>query len=314
MNFGSRSRIYSTTLMRWRRTNVWSSSKALAEGTCSCKREVETLLDHFDAATSFLETSPFSQRIGFLAAQPQALTAGSVVGSFEIVHLIGRGGMGEVYRATDNRLKRDVALKVLPTYLTTDARALCRFELEAQAAGRLNHSNIVAVYDIGVQEGAPYLVSELLEGESLRSRLAKGRLTLRTAIDYARQIAGGLAAAHRVGITHRDIKPENLFITQDGRVKILDFGLATCVEARPDKLAERVSTPSIETEPNRLLGTPPYMSPEQIRGERRIIVPTFSVSVASSTKWLRDSRHFRGTHRSPLHLPFSTRSRNQSAG
>ncbi len=235
-------------------------------GDLLLQREVETLLDHFDAASSFLETSPVA-KIGSLSARPQALTAGKVVGSFEVVHLIGRGGMGEVYRATDKRLKRDVALKVLPTCLSTDARALCRFELEAQAAGRLNHSNIVAIYDIGVHEGAPYLVSELLEGESLRSRLAKGRLPLKTAIDYASQIAAGLAAAHRVGITHRDIKPENLFITQDGRVKILDFGLATCVETRPDTLAERVSTPSIQTAPGRVLGTPPYMSPEQIRGE-----------------------------------------------
>jgi serine/threonine protein kinase len=161
------------------RARAMTPDKRVAFLQCACggdlllQREVETLLDHFDAASSFLETSPLAQMIGSLAPRPQALAAGRMVGSFEIVHLIGRGGMGEVYRATDNRLKRDVALKVLPTYLSTDARALCRFELEAQAAGRLNHSNIVAVYDIGVHEGAPYLVSELLEGESLRSRLAK---------------------------------------------------------------------------------------------------------------------------------------------
>lgn len=142
----------------------------------------------------------------------------------------------------------------MPSYFSTNPDALCRFELEAQAAGRLNHPNILAVYDIGVHEGAPYIVSELLAGESLRGRLAKGRLAIATVIDYAKQIAAGLAVAHKEGITHRDIKPENLFVTHDGRVKMLDFGLATGPEG--------------QTETGRAMGTAPYMSPEQTRGEK----------------------------------------------
>src|SRR5512144_1743340 len=134
--------------------------------------------------------------------------------------------MGEVYRAKDPRLKREVAIKVLPASFSRDADRLRRFEHEAQAAGALNHPNITAVYDIGSCDGAPYVVQELLEGESLRAALAAGKLPPRRAVAYAIQIAQGLAAAHEKGIVHRDLKPENLFVTKDGRVKILDFGLA----------------------------------------------------------------------------------------
>ncbi len=175
--------------------------------------------------------------------------------------------MGEVYRARDARLKRDVAIKVLPSSFSQDEERLRRFEREAQAAGSLNHPNITAVYDIGTHDGAPYIVTELLEGETLTSALAGGKLPTRKAIDYALQIAHGLAAAHEKGIIHRDLKPENLFVLKDGRVKILDFGLAklTHSEARPE--VTNSPTASGATEPGVVLGTLGYMSPEQVKGK-----------------------------------------------
>ncbi len=154
------------------------------------------------------------------------LPPGSRVGAYEIVELIGRGGMGEVYRARDSRLKRDVALKVLPETLADKPDFVRRFEQEAQAAAALNHPNIVAVYDVGVGPGPLHVVSELLEGKTLRSALEAGPISVRQAIEWASQIAEGLAAAHDKGIVHRDIKPENVFMTEGDRVKILDFGLA----------------------------------------------------------------------------------------
>jgi Tol biopolymer transport system component len=174
--------------------------------------------------------------------------------------------MGEVYRARDSRLQRDVAIKVLPASLSQDADRLRRFEQEARAAGLLNHPNITAVYDIGTHEGAPYVVSELLEGETLRGRLSGGALPPRKAIDYALQIAHGLAAAHEKGIVHRDLKPENLFVTKDGRVKILDFGLAKLVHPEERGAQTELPTATAGTEPGVVLGTIGYMSPEQVRG------------------------------------------------
>ena len=153
------------------------------------------------------------------------LAAGTRLGPYEVLAPIGAGGMGEVYRAKDPRLGREVAIKVLPASFSQDPDRLKRFEQEARAAGVLNHPNITAVHDLGTHEGAPYIVTELLEGETLRARLLAGSLPVRKAIDYAVQIARGLAAAHEKGIVHRDLKPENLFLTKDGRVKILDFGL-----------------------------------------------------------------------------------------
>jgi len=195
------------------------------------------------------------------------LAAGSKLGPYEILGQIGAGGMGEVYRAKDPRLGRDVAIKVLPASFSQDADRLRRFEQEARAAGVLNHPNITAVYDIGTHEDAPYVVQELLEGETLRTALSGGKLPPRKAIDYALQIAHGLAAAHEKGIVHRDLKPENLFVTRDGRVKILDFGLAklTLNEARPE--ATSLPTATGGTEPGVVLGTLGYMSPEQVKGK-----------------------------------------------
>ena len=151
---------------------------------------------------------------------------GSVFGLYEIRGFIGAGGMGEVYRAHDPRLGRDVALKLLPATFAHDVERLHRFEQEARATAALNHPNITAIYDIGTSEGQPFVVSELLEGDTLRTVLAAGALPLRTAVGYAQQVARGLSAAHRRGIVHRDLKPENLFVIRQGLIKILDFGLA----------------------------------------------------------------------------------------
>jgi Tol biopolymer transport system component len=195
------------------------------------------------------------------------LAAGFRLGPYEIVAPLGAGGMGEVYRARDPRLGREVAIKVLPASFSNDPDRMRRFEQEARAAGILNHPNITAVYDVGTLDGSPYVVTELLEGETLRSRLAGGALAPRRAIDYAMQIAHGLAAAHEKGIVHRDLKPENLFVTRDGRVKILDFGLAKLTQ--PEKRGPQTNLPTetAGTEPGVVLGTLGYMSPEQVRGK-----------------------------------------------
>src|ERR1022692_486268 len=193
------------------------------------------------------------------------LTSGTKIGPYEIVAPLGAGGMGEVFRARDSRLKREVAIKVLPQGLSLDADRLRRFEQEALATAALNHPNILAVFDIGTNEGSPYVVSELLEGETLRERLRSGSIAVRKTLDYALQIAHGLAAAHEKGIIHRDLKPENLFLTKDGRVKILDFGLAKLTQ--PDSSAHTsLPTMTHATEAGVVLGTAGYMSPEQVRG------------------------------------------------
>jgi serine/threonine protein kinase len=193
------------------------------------------------------------------------LTPGTILGQYEIRSPLGAGGMGEVYRAHDTRLDREVAVKVLPESLTADPDRLRRFEQEARAAAALNHPNILAVYQMATHQGVSYMVSELLEGETLRERLKRGPIPLRKAIDYAVQIAHGLAAAHDKGIVHRDLKPDNLFVTKDGRVKILDFGLAKLAKPRDDSGGEATITQG--TEPGIVMGTVGYMSPEQVRGK-----------------------------------------------
>ncbi len=195
-----------------------------------------------------------------------SLTPGQKLGPYEIVDAIGAGGMGEVYRARDPRLGRDVAIKILPASFSADADRLHRFEQEARAAAALNHPNILAVYDIGTIESAPYIVSELLEGETLR--IPPPGLPVRKAVDYALQIARGLAAAHEKGIVHRDLKPQNIFVTTDSRVKILDFGLAKLTQTESSVEAPTVlpTSPAINTQAGMVLGTMGYMAPEQVRG------------------------------------------------
>jgi serine/threonine protein kinase/Tol biopolymer transport system component len=194
------------------------------------------------------------------------LAAGVRLGPYEILSTLGAGGMGEVYRARDPRLGRDVAIKVLPASFSADSDRLHRFEQEARAAAALNHPNILAVHDIGTESSAPFIVSELLEGQTLRDRLAAGALPMRKAVAYAVAIARGLAAAHDRGITHRDLKPENLFITTDDRVKILDFGLAKLTSHTSTVAASALPTAPPLTEMGQVLGTVGYMAPEQVRG------------------------------------------------
>jgi eukaryotic-like serine/threonine-protein kinase len=195
------------------------------------------------------------------------LAAGTRLDSFEIVSPLGAGGMGEVYRARDTVLKRDVAIKVLPEYWSRDPERLHRFEQEAQAAAALNHPNIVSIFHVGQYNGSPYIVTELLHGETLRERLRHGPMRLREAIDAAGDVARGLAAAHDAGIVHRDLKPENIFITKDGRVKILDFGLAKLNPAKSARSDEPTESFQQQTSPGHVLGTVGYMSPEQVRGQ-----------------------------------------------
>jgi eukaryotic-like serine/threonine-protein kinase len=198
-----------------------------------------------------------------------ALSVGTKLGPYEILGAIGAGGMGEVYRASDTRLGREVALKIVPGSFAGDADRLRRFEQEARAVATLNHPNILAVFDIGQYEGSPFLVSELLEGESLRETLDRGPLAQRKTIEYGVQIAHGLAAAHEKAIVHRDLKPENIFVTKDGRIKILDFGLAKLVQSSGDveNCITLATLATGATAAGVVLGTPGYMSPEQVRGQ-----------------------------------------------
>ena len=192
------------------------------------------------------------------------LAPGSRLGPYEIVSPLGAGGMGEVYRAKDTKLDREVAIKVLPEKLAADAAALARFEREAKAVAALSHPNILGIYDLGSDNDVAYAAMELLRGETLRERLDEGALPQRKALEYGLQIAHGLAAAHEKGIVHRDLKPENVFVTAEGRVKILDFGLAKVGSAQPD---ETRSPTVAATEPGTVMGTVGYMSPEQVRGK-----------------------------------------------
>jgi serine/threonine protein kinase len=194
-----------------------------------------------------------------------ALPTGFRLGPYEILEPLGAGGMGEVYRARDTRLEREVAVKVLPETLVSDPQALARFDREAKLVAALSHPNILAIHDVGRDNGVSYAVTELLEGETLRERMSGAALPLRKAVDCARQMARGLAAAHARGVIHRDLKPDNVFVTRDGVVKILDFGLAKReLSGAP---GASVQPTAARTVPGTILGTVGYMSPEQVRGE-----------------------------------------------
>src|SRR5687768_10303151 len=225
------------------------------------------------------------------------LPSGTRLGTYEIVAALGAGGMGEVYRARDPRLGREVAVKVLPAAFAESEERLRRFELEARAAGALNHPNLLTVFDVGTHERLPFIVSELLEGETLRDRLMRGALAQRKAIELAVQIAAGVAAAHEKSIVHRDLKPENIFITADERIKLLDFGLAK-VLADDQASAPDATTMQIATDAGTVLGTPGYMSPEQVQGQpldARTDIFSFGVvlheMLTGASPFRRDSRH-----------------------
>jgi len=199
-----------------------------------------------------------------------SLSAGTLLGPYEIVSRIGAGGMSEVFKAHDTRIRRDVAIKILPPTLAKFADRMHRFEQESRAAGALNHPNLLTIFDVGTSEGRPYIVTELLEGQTLRMHLRENgtavKLSIRKAVDYGIQIANGLAAAHERGIVHRDLKPENLFVTRDGRVKILDFGVAKLRSSDEFTLSDE-DTMEQDTSPGTVIGTVGYMSPEQVRGQ-----------------------------------------------
>ena len=223
---------------------------------------------------------------------------GTRLGTYEIIAPIGKGGMGEVYRAHDSKLDRDVAVKVLSEEVASDPRAQARFEREAKSVAALSHPNILAIHDYGREEGLYYAVTELLEGQSLRERLDSEKLTPRKAVDLAIEIARGLAAAHARGIVHRDLKPDNIFVTSDGNVKILDFGLAKVEEVREQ--GSEVETAAHATTPGTILGTMGYMSPEQVRGveaDRRADIFSFG---AVLYEMLAGVRAFQGDYQADV--------------
>ncbi len=270
--------------------------------------EVESLLAAERSVGNFIAAPALKDAAALLTGEAPGTLGGKQLGHYQILSFIGAGGMGEVYAARDLRLGRKVAVKLLPAAVARDADRLRRFEQEARAVGMLNHPNILTIHDVGAHDGTPYLVSELLEGETLRERIKNGALLLSKAVGIALQITRGLAAAHEHGLVHRDLKPENLFLTTDGRVKILDFGLAKLTERRGDGETERqrefnaIFSPSLHytdslspnTTPGMVMGTVGYMSPEQLRGEEadyRVDLFAFGVILY---EMLAGERPFRG--------------------
>ncbi|MEK7830822.1 MAG: serine/threonine-protein kinase, partial [Acidobacteriota bacterium] len=235
-------------------------------GDAELRRETVSLLASHDQAASFIESSPDDFVAGMMAEDQSRTMIGRTLGHYRISSLLGAGGMGEVYKARDLRLDRDVAVKILPEHLATDAEALRRFEREAKAVAALSHPNILSIFDFGTEDGLSYAVMELLEGETLRGRLQRGAMGWREAVNVGSAVADGLSAAHAKNIIHRDLKPENLFLTGEGQIKILDFGIARVKRTvKPD--SETLTSPSDTTRPGLVMGTLGYMSPEQVRGK-----------------------------------------------
>src|SRR6476620_6106584 len=240
----------------------------VCEGDEVLRRKVEALVASHQRAGSFIETTVAGITTRIIENEQADLLVGQTIGHYKISKRIGTGGMGEVYLATDVTAGRKAALKLLPTRFTSDAQRLKRFQQEARALVGLNHPNILTVYEIGEDHSTHYIASELIEGETLRQRLMRGRMEVGEAVDVAIQVASALAVAHETGIVHRDIKPENIMLRPDGYVKVLDFGIAklaesTFAEATADE-AESVTL--AETHLGSILGTVRYMSPEQARG------------------------------------------------
>jgi len=227
------------------------------------------LIATYEQESDFLDSPACEAAASLIVKAQGGNLSGSSINHYHVLNLLGKGGMGEVYRARDTKLNREVAIKILPASVANDEDRLRRFEREARATSALNHPNILTVHDFGTHDGSPYIVAELLEGEELRAQLNDGALTVPKALEYAQQIAEGLVAAHLKGIIHRDLKPENLFIIKDGRVKILDFGLAKLKPANLTAGADsKLTTQTNLTNPGTVMGTVGYMSPEQARGLR----------------------------------------------
>ncbi len=236
-------------------------------GDNALRSEVISLLASHDQTSDFIEAPPDDVIAGMMAEEQARSMTGRTLGRYKIQSLIGAGGMGEVYLARDTRLDRDVAVKILPEHLAGHSEALRRFEREARAVAALSHRNILAIYDFGVEQGMSYAVTELLEGETLRKRLSRSPLAWRETVEIGIAIAEGLSAAHDRGIIHRDLKPENIFLTRDGQVKILDFGIARVKHLVSSDAETVTSTFTKMTKPGLVVGTIGYMSPEQVRGE-----------------------------------------------
>src|SRR3989454_7481367 len=244
---------------------------AFLDGACSgdeaLRREVESLLESYEQAGSFMDAPAVEAAAESLIEEPVKLSPGQQIGHYQIVNLIGEGGMGEVYLAEDVLLGRKVALKLLPAEFTKDLPRLRRFQQEARAASALNHPNIITIHEIGQVDGLNFIVTEFIAGETLRQRMATARLNLATVLDVATQTAGALAGAHAAGIVHRDLKPENIMVRPDGLIKVLDFGLAKLTEPRTANVDTEASTVArVDTKMGTVMGTAEYMSPEQARG------------------------------------------------
>src|SRR5436309_2551408 len=237
------------------------------------RAEVESLISSYEQAGSFIEQPAIEVDASVVAGPLTGGMAGESIGHYQIIKPLGSGGMGEVYLASDTRMDRKVALKLLPQYFTEDHERVRRFQQEARAALTLNHPNIVTIYEIGQADGRQFIATEFIQGETLRQRMSHGPLKLGESIDIASQVAGGLTAAHEAGIIHRDIKPENVMLRRDGYAKVLDFGLAKLSESRPVGIAtgsagsEDATRVQVNTTPGLVMGTVSYMSPEQARGK-----------------------------------------------
>jgi serine/threonine-protein kinase len=261
-------RIYDSALKREASQRAAYLDQACAHDA-AVRQEVESLLDYEIQAESFIEAPALAVAAGLLASETARSPVGQRIGPYQVLSLLGAGGMGEVYLADDSRLGRKVALKLLPSRYTQEAERMRRFDREARATSALNHPNILTIHEIGQVDETHYLVTEYVDGQTLRQRMKTARLKLDEAVDVAVQIAGALAAAHEAAIVHRDIKPENIMVRHDGIVKVLDFGLAKLTEPAPsavDSQAASLATNSTDT--GVVLGTVRYMSPEQARGQK----------------------------------------------
>src|SRR2546429_8964578 len=236
-------------------------------GDTAMRREVKSLLAADSDAGTFLAAGAMKDAAKMLVQDKSLMPIGKKLGHYQILSLLGAGGMGEVYLAEDTRLKRKVALKLLPAELTANQDRLRRFEQEAQAASALNHPNIITIHEIGQVDGLNFIVTEFIGGETLRQRMATERMNLGVVLDVATQVASALAAAHAAGIVHRDLKPENIMLRPDGLIKVLDFGLAKLTEPRTSKMdSEAATVARVDTKMGAVMGTAQYMSPEQARG------------------------------------------------